>query len=360
MSRKVGIGIIGTGFARRVQVPAFLNCENARIVSIASGSIENAEVAAAEAGADHFTAKWQDTVAHREVELVCITTPPVLHKEMTLFAIENGKHILCEKPMAMDSAEAAEMTAAAAGKSLLALIDHELRFQPGRQRAFEMLRDGAIGKVRHAKAIFRAPQRGDASVPWNWWSDAASGGGALGAIGSHLIDSFRWLLGTEISSVSAQLQTHVKERGDHADVMRPVTTDDESNMLLRFAGGEIVSDATGLVSISMAEMPAYQNRLEIFGTAGAIRIGSLGELEIAKTGDNDWTPLEVGLGQRLNGMPDTGFARGFVEFALMIVNAIAHQTTSIDHAATFSDGLAVQRVLDAAKESDAAGIQINL
>src|SRR5438045_8634452 len=105
---------------------------------------------------------------------------------MTLFALEHGKHILCEKPMAMNVAEAGEMAAAANSAGVLALIDHELRFQHGRQRAYVMLRDGAIGRVRHAKYIFQAPHRGDANVPWNWWADANEGGGALGAINSHI------------------------------------------------------------------------------------------------------------------------------------------------------------------------------
>src|SRR5438045_869118 len=109
MEKTVGIGIIGTGFARKVQIPAFLACENARIASIASGSIENARAAAADAGDAHFTADWRETVERDDVDLVCITTPPNLHLEMTLEAIRHGKHILCEKPMAMNVAEAAEM-----------------------------------------------------------------------------------------------------------------------------------------------------------------------------------------------------------------------------------------------------------
>ena len=120
---------------------------------------------------------------------------------MSIFALEHDKHILCEKPMAMNVAEAREMTERAAGKNVLALIDHELRFQNGRQKAFEILRSGDIGKIIHAKYNFRNASRGDVNLPWNWWSDETQGGGALGAIGSHVIDSFRWFLGAEISSV---------------------------------------------------------------------------------------------------------------------------------------------------------------
>ena len=109
MREKVGIGIIGTGFARKVQIPSFLECENAVIVSVASGHIKNAEATASEFGIKHFTDDWRETVSREDVDLVCITTPPDTHFEMTLAAIGHGKHILCEKPMAMNAEEARQM-----------------------------------------------------------------------------------------------------------------------------------------------------------------------------------------------------------------------------------------------------------
>jgi predicted dehydrogenase len=360
MEKAIGIGIIGTGFARKVQIPAFLACKNVRIASVASGNIENARATAAECGAGHYTGDWRETVARDDVDLVCITTPPNRHREMTLAAIGHGKHILCEKPMAMNVAEAEEMTRAAAGKPRLALIDHELRFQPGRQLAFKMLRDGAIGKIRHAKAVFQAPHRGDPNIPWNWWSDVEQGGGALGAIDSHIIDSFNWFLGTTIDSVSCQLQTHIKQRSDNAGNIHPVTTDDEANMLLRFADSELTSDATGLVSVSMTEQPLYQNRVEFYGSDGAMRVDHRGEVFIAKTGDSDWTEIAVEFGHLIPGMPDTGFARGFVDFAPLIVDALRSGRIGIEHAATLEDGLEVQRVLDAARESDRSGTRVKV
>jgi len=89
--------------------------------------------------------------------------------------------------------------------------------------------------------------------PWNWWSDKTKGGGTLGAIGSHVIDGFRWLLNTEVAEVCANLATHVRERMDQAGGLREVTTDDEANLLLKFADGELTESATGNVSLSMVE-----------------------------------------------------------------------------------------------------------
>ena len=354
MSKRVGIGIIGTGFARRIQLPAFRACENAEIVSVASGSIENAESTAREFGIGHFTSDWHETVSHPDVDLVCITTPPKLHREMTLFALEHRKHILCEKPMAMNVSEAEHMTAAARNVGVLTIIDHELRFQPGRHKAFAMLRDGAIATIRHVKYLFQAAYRASPSVPWNWWSDIEEGGGALGAINSHIIDSFRWFLGAEVSSVFCQLQTDIKQRRQ-GDEMRAVTSDDQANMLLRFADGELTDDATGLVSVSMTEGPIHRNRIEFHGTEGAMRIEDRGETFIARQGETDWTEIEIEPTEMAERMPETGFPIGFMHFARRIIDAISKGENTIEYAATFADGRAVQRVIDAARESDKAG-----
>ena len=361
MKDVIRIGIIGTGFARKVQIPAFKSCENAEITSIASGSLENAKTTAEEFGIAHFTEDWRETIARDDVDLVCITTPPKLHHEMTMLAIEHGKHILCEKPMAMNAEEARDMTAAAKNAGVLALIDHELRFQPGRMRAYEMLREGAIGKVRHAKCHFQAPHRGDPNSPWNWWSDIEQGGGALGAIVSHVVDSFHWFLDSQISSVFCQLQSQIKKRPASGGEMREVTSDDEALMILRFGDGGLVEDATGLVSVSMTEYPTYKHRVEFYGTEGSLAVEARGELFIAKpVPDTEWQQVGVDFGDAIPGVPDTGFSSGFTEFAPKFIDVIQKGGNEVKHAATFADGLAVQIVLDAARESDTSGRTIRI
>jgi predicted dehydrogenase len=359
MTKKVRVGFIGTGFAKTVQMPAFAACEGTELVSVASGHLENARSAAEKFGVPHFTGDWRETVLHPDVDIVCVSTPPDRHKEMTLFALEQGKHVLCEKPMAMNVNEAEEMLAAAKASDVLTLIDFELRFQPGRQLVYKMLRDGEIGKVRHTKWNFRAPHRGDSNLAWNWWSDAEQGGGALGAINSHIIDSFDWFFGTTVSSVFCQLQTHIKKR-PFENGIRDVTTDDEANMLLRFHDSELTEDATGLVSVSMTEQPEYVNLLEIFGTKGAFKIGHRGNVFLAKTGNSDWEELKAEIAQPVQSAADTGFSRAFMEFAPKIADAIRTGKTQIEYAANFEDGVKVQRVLDAARRSNAERRAIEL
>jgi predicted dehydrogenase len=355
MADEVRIGVIGTGFARLTQIPSFLECEDAEIVSVASAKLANAEKAATKFGIAHFTNDWKQTVGLGDVDLISITAPPNLHREMTLYSLEHGKHVLCEKPMAMNMAEAAEMSRLANEKGLMALIDHELRFLNGRRIAFEMIRSGEIGKVLHFKQMFRNGSRGTAGTPWNWWSDIDSGGGALGAIGSHAIDTVHWFLGTDITDVFCLLKTHISGRRDADGRMRPVTADDEANMIFKFADSKLTQNASGTASISMVEAGNYDHNLKIFGTKGAIRVGESGEVWISGIGEGSWTSIEVDLGRVPDGSKVSGWTRGFLGFAREIVKALKEGKTHVPHAATFNDGVKVQNVLDAARASNLSG-----
>src|SRR5262249_33971282 len=150
--------------------------------------------------------------------------------------------------------EALRMTERARSAKVLALIDHELRCLKSRRTMHAMLQSGAIGTVRHCNYVFRSDYRILPERPWDWWSDEEMGGGTLGALGSHAIDSFRWMLGAEVSAVCAMLSTHIKERPDKAGgKMRPVTSDDEAKLFLRFADSELTRGTSGTVSLSVVE-----------------------------------------------------------------------------------------------------------
>ena len=182
---------------------------SARVVAIASKHRERAAEVAKEFNIKNVADDWREVVTRDDVKLVSIVTPPATHMEMTLAALEHGKAVLCEKPMAMNAEEAKRMTERAREAGVLALIDHELRFLKSRRTMRLMLASGAIGMVRHCNYRFRSDYRGVLDRPWDWWSDETMGGGTLGAIGSHVIDSFRFMLGTEIASVSCMLSSHI-------------------------------------------------------------------------------------------------------------------------------------------------------
>lgn len=348
----IGIAIIGTGFARSTQIPAFRACEGARVVAIASKHLENAERVAREFDIEYSTDDWREIIARDDVDLISIVTPPVTHEEMTLAVLDAGKAVLCEKPTAMDADEAARMLRRASEREALALIDHELRFLPGRVRMREMLRSGEIGEVHHAKLLFRSDSRATRERKWDWWSDVKSGGGALGAIGSHAVDAFRWLLGAEVSEVFCTLVTHVTEREDErTNELRRVTTDDEANLILRFADGELTKGTTATLSLSVVEQGSPQHRLEIFGAKGGLRIEESGELWQARTGAGQWTRVETESAPLAVGMRENGWSRGFTLFSRAIIEALREGRNTVAGAATFDDGYRNQLVLDAARRS---------
>jgi len=349
---EIRIGIIGAGFAQTTQIPGFLNCRNARVVAIASARREHAEEVARDFSIQHVESDWQSLVARDDVDLVSIVTPVVTHFEITLAALDHGKAVLCEKPMAMDAEESRRMADRARDKRLLALIDHELRFLPGRLKMREMVQRGDLGKIKHAGVLFRSDSRADPNRPWNWWSDKKQGGGALGAIASHIIDGFRWVLATEVDDVTCNLATHIREREGHEGQMHAVTTDDEANLLLRFSDSELTDGATGNVSISMVEAGPPLHRCEVFGERGALRVEGDGELWQSNIGDGAWKTVEVDRGALARGMSDNGWARGFTVFSQKIVAALLEGRTTVEGAATFEDGHQTQLVLDAARRSN--------
>lgn len=328
----------------------------ARIVAIASGNPERAADVAKEFEIEHVASNWRELVAREDVDLVSVVTPPAMHMEMTLAAIEHGKAVLCEKPMAMNAAEARLMTEAAQKADLLALIDHELRFLKSRRVMRSLLTSGAIGTVRHCNYVFRSDNRGVLDRPWDWWSDESVGGGTLGAIGSHVIDSFRWMLSTEISAVSCMLNTHIAERPDKTnDAMRRVTSDDEAKLHLRFADSSLTQNATGAAALSVVESGSHENRLEIYGTLGALMVEETGELWRSPAGSGAWRPVQVHQDPLAPGMRPASWSRGFAAVACDIVEAMREGRTTVDGAATFEDGYRVQLVLDAARASNASG-----
>jgi predicted dehydrogenase len=258
--------------------------------------------------------------------------------------------------MAMNADEARRMTESAAKAGRLALIDHELRFLKSRRMMRSMINSGVIGPVRHCNYVFRSDYRGVLDRPWDWWSDENMGGGTLGAIGSHVIDSFHWMLNTNVTSVSCMLNSHIAERPDKTTgSMRQVTSDDEAKLHFRFADSSLTMDATGAAALSVVESGSYENRLEIYGTTGALMVQETGELWHSPAGSGTWRPVQVHQDPMAPGMRTASWSRGFTNFACDIVEALREGSRTVDGAASFEDGYRVQLVLDAARASNKSG-----
>src|SRR5471032_898419 len=213
----VKIGIIGRGWGARVQEPAFREA-GFDVVNVAG------------------RAGWKDVVGSRDIDLITVVLPPPMHREIAIAALESGKHVISEKPTAMNVKEAEDLVAAAKRHpSQIAIIDHELRFLPAWRAARERI--GEIGALRYAEVRYASPGRGDRNREWNWWSDATQGGGIWGAVGSHFIDTFRFL-GFEVEAAQATLHTAIAERPSEKGAQR-VTSDDVAAVNLRLSGGAI-------------------------------------------------------------------------------------------------------------------------
>jgi predicted dehydrogenase len=349
MSGKLRVGVIGTGFGSTVQIPAFRAHPRVEVVAIASGQPGKARTVADRFGVRHGFDAWEDLVG-ADLDLVSISTPPYLHHPMSLAAAKAGRHILCEKPLALSTAEAAEMLAAAERAGVHHLVDHELRFNPNRVKARALIADGYVGTPRHVLLTAMSTSRLDPKRPWGWWFDEARGGGVLGAVGSHQIDLLRHWLG-EIEAAAGTVEASIKERPlPDGHGRRAVTADDFTSFLLRFASGPVAT-----VVLSVVTTANLGPRIELWGDEGTLVLDEAERL---------WGARKGGALEELT-EPETVTAPPGLEYTalwgLSFVRLVDHvarvvlDRAPVEPAATFRDGLAVQRVLDAVRQAARGG-----
>jgi predicted dehydrogenase len=267
---------------------------------------------------------------------------------MATSALDAGKHVLCEKPTALNASEAEQLVAAGRKHpDRIAIIDHELRFLPSFRTARERI--GDLGGIRYAEVRYASPGRGDRTRAWNWWSDADQGGGIWGAVGSHFVDTLRFL-GMEIEAVQATLRTIIDER-PFENGTRRVTSDDFADVALRLANGAIAS----MTFSAVASGPDEPTTLTIHGEEGAMRL--VGEdLLTAMRGEPFTAATKGSRSDRRGNSAGGAFGTGTYLLGCALKTAIDDgDRSAITDAATFEDGLMQQRVLDAARESNAQG-----
>jgi predicted dehydrogenase len=351
---KIGIGLIGTGFARSAQAPAFQLCDGAELVAVCSGQHENAVKVSSEFKIAHACESYEQLLALEEVSVVVVSAPPYLHHPISIAALNSGKHVICEKPMAMNSAEAREMADLALSKpNQLSIIDHELRFNPTWRRMKELVDSGFLGDLHHVNVTIASGFRHSAQRPWNWWSQKSAGGGLLGALGSHVIDALRWTFG-EIESVCSTVATMIPERKDaKTGEMKQNETDDYCSFLVRFNSqdGRVPH---AVVQLSALYASGGKNQVTAVGSNGTLVLDGE-EVLLGAIGYNH--PFEeMSLADRareISVIPDNVWARSFYHLARETVQALREGRTEIAHAATFTDGLRCQEVIDAVLRSHA-------
>jgi predicted dehydrogenase len=347
--QRLRVGVIGTGFGSLVQIPAFRAHPRVEVVAVASGTPGRARAVAERFGVPQAFDDWTGLVG-ADLDLVSITTPPHLHLPMARAAHAAGHHVLCEKPMALSAVEAQAMLATAERSGRLHCIDHELRLNPNRRKVRALLADGYVGRPRHVLVTAMTGARRDPAQPWGWWYDEARGGGLLGAVGSHQVDLLRHWLG-DVAAASGTTETCVPERPrpDGAGLQR-VTADDCTAFSLRFRAGAI---ATVVLSAVVAH--PVGPRTEVWGDEGYLLLDEAERLWAARGGA---TLTE--LTEPETAAPPPGMA--YVPlWGLSFVRLVDHLVTAaldggpVAPAATFRDGVAVQRVLDAVRQASRTG-----
>ncbi|HUP63344.1 MAG TPA: Gfo/Idh/MocA family oxidoreductase [Thermoanaerobaculia bacterium] len=340
------IGIVGTGWGTRVQVPLFREA-GLDVVALAGFHRNKTRALADELGLRAHDG-WRELVRAADVDLVSVATPPSEHREMALAALDANKHVICEKPTAMNAAEARQLVEAAARRpDRIALIDHELRFLPSWREARARIAD--LGDVRYAEVRYASTSRGERTRAWNWWSDASRGGGIWGAAGSHFVDALRYF-GMEIEAAQALMRTTI-DRRPFGDGIAVVTADDFASVDLRLRGGAVAV----MTFSAVASGPDETSMLTIYCERGAMRfIGE--EVLLSQNG----SPFAVMAGEpmpkRPGNSPGGAFGSGTLHLGRALRAALDDgDGDALAPAATFEDGLMQQRVLDAARKSSESG-----
>ncbi|MDH3222296.1 MAG: Gfo/Idh/MocA family oxidoreductase [Gemmatimonadota bacterium] len=344
----MNVGIIGASFAKAAFLPALRHVEGADVVALASARLESARSAADAFDVPHAYDDWEKMLASHAFDLVCIATPTVLHEPQTMAAIETGAHVLCEKPTAMNAVQAARMLEAAESAGRVHMIDHELRFNPNRMRIAELIQGGELGEIRHLDISNVGTSWADPSSrpKGDWWSSADMGGGRLGANGSHQVDLVRWWLG-EVAWVTGAAPVMVPDRVD-ADTGEPwtATADDVAFFTLEMRSGAVAQ-------VFMSGVAAHNmgNVTRIFGSGGSVVLSNNDErLLFARSGEDFQDVSVTDPNADLPGV-NAGIWNVSVVALMRELIAAIREGRPPAQGATFADGLANQRVLDAVRIS---------
>jgi predicted dehydrogenase len=326
--------------------------------------------AAARLGWTRTETDWHRLLEGDEVDLVDVCTPGNTHAEIAIAALQAGKHVLCEKPLANTVAEAeamAEAAARAAADGVRSMVGFTYRRVPAIALARKLVAEGRLGEIRHVRAQYLQDWIADPAAPMSWRLEKdKAGSGALGDIGAHIVDLTQYITGQLITGVSAQLETFVEERpmaastgslsGAAGEGVGRVTVDDAAVFLGRFSGGALaVFEAT---RFALGRKNAI--RIEINGSVGSLAF-DFEDMNVLQFFDGS-EPAEVaGFRRIIVTEPEhpyvaawwpaghgLGYEHGFTHQVVDLVTAIAKGD---DPSPSFADGLQVQRVLDAVERS---------
>ena len=373
----LGIGLIGYAFMGAAHsqawrsAPRFFDLPLDPQLNVLCGrNAEAVRAAATKLGWKETETDWRKLLGRDDVQLVDVCTPGDSHAEIAIAALEAGKHVLCEKPLANTVEEAEAMTAAAEkakAQGIRSMVGFTYRRVPAIGLARRLVADGKIGTIRHVRAQYLQDWIADPEAPLSWRLDKEkAGSGALGDIGAHIVDLTQYITGDTIGEVSARLETFVKERpvaAEHSGLAGtagaergPVTVDDAAVFLATFRSGALgVFEATRFATGRKNAI-----RIEINGSLGSLAF-DFEDMNLLHYYDATEDSRTAGFRRILATEPDhpyvaawwppghlLGYEHGFTHQVVDLVTAIAE---GADPTPSFADGLQVQRVLAAVETS---------
>jgi predicted dehydrogenase len=376
----LGIGMVGYAFMGAAHSQAWRTAGRffdlplrPELAALCGRSADAVAAAADRLGWRSAETDWKALLRRDDVALVDICSPGHTHAEIAVAALDAGKHVLCEKPLANTVDEARAMVAAAsraAGRGVRSMVGFSYRRVPALALARRLVAAGRIGRIRHVRAVYLQDWLVDPEVPLVWrLRREVAGSGALGDIGAHIVDIAQYLTGDRLTGVSALTETFVPDRplpvsdggngnGDHA--RGEVTVDDAALFVGRFAGGALASfEATRFATGRKNAL-----RIELNGSRGSLAfdLESLNELSLY---DGDEDADTAGFRRILVTEPShpyvgawwpPGHLLGYEHtFTHQAADLVADIATDRDPVPSFADGLRVQLVLDAVERSAAAG-----
>jgi predicted dehydrogenase len=373
----IGIGLVGFGFIGRVhtlcyrELPSFYPGALPRIsrAAVCTSRPETARAAAAEGGYERWFTDVDALVRDGSVTVVDCCTPNGQHRQTLLAAVRAGKNVYCEKPLALNAAEAREISREVRRAGVSVGMTYNFRFVPALMRAKRMITDGMVGDIYSFRAEYYHSGNSDPLKPLSWrMKGELSGGGALVDLGSHVIDLVRHLLG-EIESVRAvtRIFTASRPTAPGSSTMGEVTADDAAWLQLKLARGVL-----GTLEVSKCATGSLDDlKLEVYGSKGALRFNLMDAnwlywYDAARAGgfqggDLGWTRLETVQHYAGAAVPAprsiVGWTRTHAECQYAFLRAIA---AGRKPEPGLDDGLRAQIVLDAAYESARLDTWVNV
>lgn len=370
---EIGIGLIGTGFMGKAHAFAYRTVKTffgdvpaSRLAVLCDQPLDKARLMADQFGFSKATDDWRALIDDPAVDIVCITTPNKLHSEIALAALAAGKHVHCEKPMALTLEDATTMAEAARTFGGKTIVGYNYIANPAFQHARKLIADGVIGRPVHFRGFVDEDYQADPETPWNWRATKGDAGlGALGDIGCHLVSMMTGLMGP-VARITGDIDIIHKTR-PLADGFghKPVENEDVASALVRFESG-----VSGVISSSRSAW-GRKNYLafEVHATHGMIRFDQerLNELQIfVNTGDSardGFTTVLTGPAHEPYGAlcPAQGHQLGFNELKTIEVHGFLKAIAEGGRAfPDFDHALEFERVVHAIARSAETGKSVFL